>query len=111
MPSSARAKTKTFSSATVTAGGLARTFTVAVKNNGVRDADNRVHTETVDGRLIVDSVDVGVYFCPDRHPPGPTLFPYTTLFRSGATKSITVHYHVDTATDSALAVGNTAYAH
>ena len=55
--------TKTFSSDTVTAGGIARTFTIAVHNGGVSQADNVSLTDTLDGRLIVDSIDDGDYDC------------------------------------------------
>src|SRR5439155_249728 len=106
-----QAVTKTFSTTTVTAGGAARTFTVDLKNNGVSDADNVALTDTVDGRLIVDSVDVGDYSCPDGDTNAQTITCSLGHLGAGATKSITVHYHVASTTDSALAVGNTAYAH
>ena len=48
--------TKAFDSPTVTAGGAAKTFTIDVTNAGVSDADNVVLTDTVDSRLVVDSI-------------------------------------------------------
>src|SRR5258705_1804657 len=43
-----------------------------------------------------------------RGPPRSTLFPYTTLFRSGATSSATVSITVQGANDAPLAVNDTA---
>ena len=48
--------TKTFDSATVTAGGAGQSFQIDVTNNGLSDADNVSLTDSVDARLIVDSV-------------------------------------------------------
>ena len=60
---------KNFNSATVTAGGASKTFTVSVTNSGFSDADNLSLTDTVDSRLIVDSVNAGSYSCPDGDLP------------------------------------------
>ena len=46
---------KNFNSATVTAGGASKTFTVSVTNSGFSDADNLSLTDTVDSRLIVEA--------------------------------------------------------
>ena len=52
--------TKTFDSDTATAGGDPETFTIAVHNSGLSDADNVVLTDSVDPRLIVDSTSGGL---------------------------------------------------
>src|SRR6185436_8735940 len=57
--------TKTFNSDTVTAGGASQTFTISISNAGVSDADNVLLTDTVPGRLIVDSISAGDYTCTD----------------------------------------------
>ena len=62
------ASTKTFDSTTVTAGGATQTFTIDVTNNGVSDADNVSLTDSVDSRLIVDSIDAGDYTCARAEP-------------------------------------------
>src|SRR5436190_11869341 len=64
---------KNFNSATVTAGGASKTFTVSVTNSGFSDADNLSLTDTVDSRLIVDSVNAGSYSCPDGDSNAQTI--------------------------------------
>ena len=54
--------TKTFTDSAVDAGTGSHTFTIDVTNSGVSDADNLTLTDTVDGRLIVDSVS-GDFTC------------------------------------------------
>ena len=65
--------TKTFNSDTVTAGGASQTFTVDVTNAGVSDADNVTLTDTVDGRLVVDSIDAVTSPAPTPTTPRPSL--------------------------------------
>jgi uncharacterized repeat protein (TIGR01451 family) len=98
--------TKTFTSATAVAGGSAQTFKVDVTNTGVSDADNLLLTDTVDSRLIVDGV-TGDFTCPGS---GQSISCNLGHLAAGATKSITVTYHVASTTDSAASVGNTASA-
>src|SRR5204862_161951 len=97
---------KSFDSATVTAGGTPRTFTVSVSNAGVSDADNLHVTDSVDPRLIVDSIDAGDYNC--SASLGQTVDCSLAHLASGATKALTVHYHVASTTDSDPSVGNEA---
>src|SRR5207248_5957791 len=98
---------KTFDSASVTAGGAHQTFTIDVTNNGYSDADNISLTDSVDNRLIVDSIDPGDYTC----ATASQSISCTMGHLAGkTTKSITVHYHVDTTTDSANTVANSATA-
>src|SRR5207249_1911140 len=67
------AVTKTFNSDSVTAGGASQTFTVDVANNGVSDADHVHLDDTVDNRLIVDSVVAGSYTCPNGDSNAQTI--------------------------------------
>ena len=92
--------TKTFDSDTVTAGGAAQSFTVDVHNSGVSDADNVSLTDTVDSRLVVDSVTAGGYTCPNGDANAQTITCTLAHLAAGATQSITVHYHVATTTNS-----------
>src|SRR5205085_2328978 len=101
---------KTFNSDTVTAGGAGKSFTIDVTNSGVSDADNVSLTDTVDSRLIVDSVTAGDYTCPDGDTNAQTITCSLPHLPAGATKSITVAYHVDSTTNSAAGVSNTATA-
>ena len=89
---------KTFSSDTVTAGGASQTFTLDVTNSGVSDADNVNLTDTVDPRLVVDSIARATTPALRRASRSPAR---SAHLAAGATKSITVTYHVATATDSA----------
>ena len=102
--------TKTFNSDSATAGGAGETFTVSVHNAGVSDADNVSLTDTVDSRLIVDSVAAGSYTCPNGDSNPQTITCNLANLAAGDTQSITVAYHVATTTDSAPSVGNTAHA-
>src|SRR5206468_1027333 len=79
------ATTKTFSSDTVTAGGASASFTVSVKNNGVSDADNLSLADTVDSRLIVDSVTAGDYTCTDGDSNPQTISCSLAHLAAGAT--------------------------
>ena len=101
---------KTFNSDSATAGGAPQSFTIDVKNDGVSDADNVSLTDTVDSRLIVDSVTAGSYTCPDGDTNAQTITCNLAHLAAGDTKSITVTYHVDTTTNSDPSVGNTAHA-
>ena len=99
--------TKTFGSDSATAGGAGETFTVSVHNAGVSDADNVSLTDAVDSRLIVDSIDAGDFTCA---APSQSISCSLMHLAAGATKSITVHYHVASTTNSDPAVDNTAHA-
>src|SRR5206468_3941735 len=95
------AVTKTFNSDTVTAGGAAKSFTINVTNNGVSDVDDVSLSDTVDVRLVVDSVTAGSYACPDGDANAQTITCSLAHIPAGATRSITVDYHVDSTTNSA----------
>ena len=71
---------KTFDSDTVTAGGASQTFTIAVTTAGVSDADNVSLTDTVDARLIVDSIAAGGYTCA---PPSQSISLHARAPRGG----------------------------
>ena len=43
----------------MTAGGVAKTFTIAVTNSGLSDADHVSLSDSVDARLAVDSINGG----------------------------------------------------
>src|SRR5207248_1383234 len=98
---------KSFDSSTATAGGAAKTFTVSVTNSGVSDADNLHLTDNVDPRLIVDTVVAGDYNC--GASAGQMVDCSLTHLAAGATKSITVEYHVASTTESDPSVSNTAH--
>ena len=102
------AVTKKFDSATAVAGGAPHTFTVSVKNNGTSDADHVVLNDTVPTRLIVDSVNVGSYTCPDGDSNAQTITCTLGHLAAGATAAIVVTYHVDTTTEADAGVTNTA---
>ena len=93
---------------TVTAGGAASTFTVDVTNSGVSDADNLSLTDTVDARLIVDSVTAGSYTCTDATESADDHLLARRTSRPAPRRSITVTYHVASTTNSARASANTA---
>ena len=102
--------TKTFDSATVTAGGDPQAFTLSVKNDGVSDADQLNLSDTVDGRLIVDSVDAGSFTCPNGDTDDQTITCNLDHLAAHASESITVHYHVAASTAPDPNVGNTGSA-
>src|SRR6185436_14138657 len=83
---------KTFNSDTVTAGGSGQTFTISVTNSGTSDADNLSLTDSVDSRLLVDSIIAGDYDC--TASSGQSISCSLATLAAGATKSITVLYHV-----------------
>src|SRR4029077_13036511 len=99
---------KAFGSATATAGGSSETFTIDVKNTGVSQADNVSLTDLVVPRLIVDSIDDGDYDC--SASTGQTIDCSLAHLDAGATKSITVTYHVAANTAADPSVSNTASA-
>src|SRR4029079_451089 len=70
-------------------------------------ADSVSLTDSVDSRLIVDSIAAGDYTCA---APSQAISCSLGHLAAGATKSITVTYHVDTATESDPSVPNTAHA-
>src|SRR5204863_9761979 len=94
----------------VTAGGPGKSFTVDVSNSGLSDADNLSLTDTVDSRLIVDSVTAGNYTCPDGDCNPQTSTCTLAHLAAGATKSITVHYHLAATPDSDPGDPNSAFA-
>ena len=104
------AVTKAFDSASVTAGGAGKSFTIDVKNTGSSDADNVTLNDTVDGRLIVDGVTAGSFSCPDGDADPQTITCTLGHLAAGATKSVTVDYHVASTTNAAAGVSNTASA-
>ena len=91
--------TKTFNSATVTAGGASQTFTLTVTNDGVSDADNVNLSDTVDPRLLVGSVAAGSFDC--SASSGQTIDCSLAHLGAGASSSVIVTYSVDTATEAA----------
>ena len=102
--------TKTFDSATVTAGGVGTSFTIDVTNNGVSDADNV--SPDRHGRRAADR---GRRHGRELRLPGRRLRAESitcTLghLAAGATKSITVDYHVASTTNAAAGVSNSAAA-
>ena len=102
---------KTFQSDTVTAGGSTQTFTIAVSNTGFSDADNLHVTDGVDPRLIVTNIADGGLNCTASTTGSPATVDCSAAHLiSGATKTITVTYKVDTTTEAATDVGNTATA-
>ena len=98
--------TKTFDSASVTAGGASRSFTIDVSNDGVSDADNVSLTDLVDSRLLVGPITNGSFDC--SASAGQQIDCSLAHLGAGETRSITVDYTVDTTTDSAVGVGNSA---
>jgi uncharacterized repeat protein (TIGR01451 family) len=102
--------TKSFSSPSVTAGGASKTFTVSVKNNGASDADHVNLTDTVDSRLIVDSVANGSFSCPDGDSNAQTITCSLGHLAAGDTQSVIVTYHVASTTNSDSSVSNTGSA-
>ena len=96
---------KAFQGSPAIAGGADKTFTIAVTNDGVSDADNVVVDDTVDTRLIVQSVAGGDFTC---DAPSQDVHCVLDHLGAGATKTITVTYKVDTDTDSATSVSNRA---
>jgi len=99
---------KSFSSASVTAGGASESFTVEVTNSGVSDADDVSLSDSVDGRLIVGTIDQGSFDC--SASDGQSIDCSLDHLAANDTKSITVHYHVAATTDSDPTVENTAAA-
>src|SRR4029079_18879258 len=85
-------------------------FPVLGNNSGVSDADNLSLNDTVDPRLIVDSVSAGDYTCPDGDSNPQTITCSLAHLDANGTKSITVSYHVAAATDSDPSVSNSATA-
>src|SRR4029079_10547293 len=83
------------------------TFTLSVSNSGVSDADGVSLTDTVDGRLLVDSIDPGDYSC---GPAGQSISCSLIHLGGGVSKSVTVHYHVASTTNSDPSVSNTGSA-
>ena len=77
-----------------------------MSNNGVSDADNLHLTDTVDSRLIVDGVSGGAFDC--AAISGQSVDCSLGHLAAGGSTTLTVTYHVDTATDSAASVANTA---
>src|SRR6185295_10672522 len=89
--------TKAFADNFVNAGDGSHTFTLDVSNSGLSDADNVSLTDTVDGRLIVDSINVGTsgFVCSDPDSNAQTITcSRAHLDPSDLTKTITVTYHV-----------------
>ena len=72
---------------------------VSVTNSGVSDADNVSLTDTVDSRLIVDSVTAGSYTCPDGDATPDDHLHARALWRRARRRSITVTYHVASTTE------------
>jgi uncharacterized repeat protein (TIGR01451 family) len=101
--------TKAFNSTSVTAGGPAKSFTVSVTNSGLSDADNVSLTDTVDSRLIVDSVTSAGFTCTDGDSNPQTITCSLAHLGAGDTQSITVTYHVASSTTAAT-VNNTSSA-
>ena len=91
----------------MTAGGSSETFTLSVHNAGVSDADNLSLTDTVDARLLVQSIAAGDYTC---GAASQSISCTLGHLAAGATKAITVTYHVATDTNSDPSVPNTAHA-
>ena len=102
--------TKTFADDNVDAGTGGHTFTVTVKNTGVSQADNVSLSDTVDSRLVVDSVAAGSYSCPDGDSNAQTITCTLAHLDTNDTKAITVTYHVPSNTPAAASVSNTANA-
>ena len=100
--------TKSFDSATVTAGTGSHTFVATVTNSGVSQADNLTLTDTVDSRLLVDSV-TGPFTCTDPDTDAQTITCTLANLAASGTASITVTYHV-AANTAAATVSNTASA-
>src|SRR6185436_2473085 len=98
--------TKTFADDSVDAGTGGHTFTIDVQNTGASQADNLSLGDTVDPRLVVDSIAAGDYTCA---PASQSISCTLAHLNSGATKSITVTYHVTASTPAAL-VSNTGSA-
>ena len=93
---------------TVTAGGAAQTFTIDVTNSGVSDADNVSLTDTVDPRLVVDSITAGDYTC-----GAPSQSISCTLGASRRGRDEVDHGHLPRRHDDRTApraCGNTAHA-
>ena len=78
-----------------------------MKNNGASDADNVHLTDTVDARLVVDSITAGDYTC---GAPSQSISCTLGHLAAGATKPITVTYHVASTTNAAAGVSNSASA-
>ena len=97
--------TKTFNSATVTAGGADQTFTITVKNNGVSQADNVNVADLVDSRLEVSDVSSSEFTCA---PAAQAIDCDLVALNAGETATITVTYSVDTTTEADASVDNTA---
>ena len=66
-------QTKTFDSATATAGGASQTFTITVKNTGVSQADHVNVSDSVDTRLAASAVTTARSAAP--RPPDHRLRP------------------------------------
>src|SRR6185295_3046620 len=98
---------KAFASPSVTAGGAASSFSISVHNSGSSDADNLNLTDTVDPRLVVDSITAGAYTCA---PASQSISCTLAHLGAGATQAITVHFHVASTTNADPAVSNTANA-
>ena len=97
--------TKTFDSATVTAGGASQTFTITVTNTGVSQADDLNVSDLVDPRLEVSAVTSAEFTCA---APSQTIDCDLANLDAGATATIVVTYSVDTATEADATVDNTA---
>ena len=96
---------KTFGSDTVTAGGASQTFTVDVTNSGVSDADN-VESERHGRPAAARRLDPPA--TSRALPPSQSISCSLAHLAAGATKSITVTYHVGATTNSDPGVANTA---
>jgi uncharacterized repeat protein (TIGR01451 family) len=96
--------TKAFDPTTVTAGTGGHTIAIDVKNNGVSDADGLAITDTIDPRLLVDSIvgSAGVTCA-----SGQDVDCSIDHLAAGTTATVTVTYHV-AANAAAASVDNTA---
>src|SRR6185436_15549599 len=99
--------TKTFADDSIDAGTGGHTFTIDVQNTGASQADNLSLSDTVDPRLVVDSIAAGDYTCA---PASQSISCTLAHLNTGATKSITVTYHVASSTPADPSVSNTASA-
>ena len=100
---------KSFDSATATAGGSSETFTITVTNTGDLSTAHDVRvTDTIDSRLAVTGIDCSAF--DTDASSGQTVDCTIALLPAGDSATITVTYQVDTTTEAATAVSNTAHA-
>ena len=89
----------------MTAGGDPETFTITVDNGGASDADGVNVTDSVDGRLLLDSTS-GDFDC--AASSGQSLDCTLAHLAAGEDATITVTYHVDADEEADASVSNSA---